>query len=61
MLNDIRHFELCRLMVYKPNFILLSISGETRKVNPAIYISYCHVYISTFWGPILAESIDRGL
>ena len=53
------HFESCKLMVYKPNYILLSRSGETGVLYLAIY----HAVTSTFprfMGQYLLEASPRG-
>ena len=52
------HFELCKLMVYELNYILLSRSGET---GVLCYISCCYVYMLVFHGPILAGGITKGI
>ena len=53
------HFELCKLIVYKLNYALLSRSGETGVLYHAIY--HCNIYNLAFYGPIVAGGITRGL
>jgi hypothetical protein len=44
MWNNVMHFELCKLMVYKPNYVLLPRSAKPGVLYHAIY----HTVTSTF-------------
>ena len=58
MLNNIMHLDLCRLMVYMPNYALRP--NETKSVQCIIYIAGYNFYDLLFYGPVLSGGIAMG-